>query len=77
MGTSLAERPKTWMVTLYLFFVAVFLYWKPLVAFTPDGRIRPFGTKRKDHTVFPVWWWMFLFAALAYLAVALRVAHAL
>ena len=72
MGT-IHENPKLWMITVYLFLVAGFLLWKPTVAFTPDGRIRPFGTKRKECTVFPVWWWMFIFAVLAYISVALYI----
>jgi hypothetical protein len=77
MGAMIAEKPKTWMVTVYLFMVSIFLYWKPAIAFTPDGRIRPFGTRRKEYTVFPVWWWMFMFAVLSYLVVTYKVNYSL
>lgn len=71
MGTMIAENPKLWMITLYLCMVAGFLVWKPGIAFTPDGRIRPFGTSKKESTVFPVWWWMFIFAVVAYAGVTM------
>jgi drug/metabolite transporter (DMT)-like permease len=58
------------MLSFYLFMVAGFLYVKPSVAFDRNGSIRPFGTKKKDSTVFPVWWWMFIFAVFSYLGVA-------
>jgi hypothetical protein len=70
MEELLRKNPKLWMVSIYLFMVAGFLYVRPNIAFGQGGRIRPFGTKRKDATVFPVWWWMFIFAALSYIAVA-------
>jgi hypothetical protein len=58
-----------WAVTIYLLLVAAFLYVRPAVAFGQDGRIRPFGTGQKDSTVFPLWWWVFVLAAVSYLAV--------
>jgi quinol-cytochrome oxidoreductase complex cytochrome b subunit len=64
------KNPKLWMVSIYLFMVAGFLFIKPSVAFGPNGEIKPFGTKKKGSTIFPVWWWMFVFAALSYIAVA-------
>ena len=64
------KNPKLWMVSLYLFMVAGFLFVKPSVAFGAHGEIKPFGTKKKGSTIFPVWWWMFIFAALSYIAVA-------
>ena len=73
MGETLEQmvrkQSKLWMVALYLFLVAGFLYVKPSVAFGQQGRIRPFGTGKKESTVFPVWWWMFAFAVVSYLAV--------
>ena len=65
----LRKNPKLWMVAIYLFLVAGFLYIKPSVAFGQQGRIRPFGTGKKESTVFPVWWWMFAFAVISYLSV--------
>lgn len=54
------------MVTVYFFLMAAFLYVKPSIAFGREGRIRPFGTQDKEATVFPVWWWVFIFAVVAY-----------
>ena len=58
------------MVAFYLFFVAGFLYVKPAVAFGQQGRVRPFGVGKRECTVFPVWWWMFIFAVMSYALVA-------
>jgi hypothetical protein len=64
------KNPRLWAVALYLFMVAGFLFVKPSVAFGPNGEIKPFGTKKKGTTIFPVWWWMFVFAAMSYISVA-------
>ena len=56
------------MVTIYLFLMAAFLYLKPSIAFGREGRIRPFGTQDKESTVFPLWWWVFIIAAVSYMA---------
>ena len=73
MGETLEQivrkQSKLWMVAIYLFLVAGFLYVKPSVAFGQQGRIRPFGTGKKESTVFPVWWWMFAFAVVSYMSV--------
>lgn len=69
MEATIRKNPKLWMVSFYLFMVAGFLYLKPAIAFGEEGRIRPFGVGKKDATVFPVWWWMFVFAVAAYLGV--------
>ena len=63
---SRASDRRVWMVTLYLFLMAAFLYVKPNVAFGREGRIRPFGTQDKEATVFPLWWWVFILAVVAY-----------
>jgi hypothetical protein len=57
---------RVWMVTIYLFLMAAFLYVKPNIAFGREGRIRPFGTQDKEATVFPLWWWIFVLAVVAY-----------
>jgi hypothetical protein len=57
---------RVFMVTVYLFMMAAFLYAQPEVAFGREGRIRPFGTQEKDATVFPVWWWVFVIAVASY-----------
>ena len=55
------------MVTVYLFLMAAFLYVQPDIAFGREGRIRPFGTQEKEATVFPLWWWIFVIAVVAYM----------
>jgi hypothetical protein len=57
---------RVFMVTVYLFLMAAFLYAQPEIAFGREGRIRPFGTQEKDATVFPVWWWVFVIAVASY-----------
>lgn len=66
MEATIRKNPKLWMLTVYLFLVAGFLYVRPSVAFGSEGRVRPFGVKDKESTVFPVWWWMFIFAVVSY-----------
>jgi hypothetical protein len=66
MEATIRKNPKLWMLTTYLFLVAGFLYLRPSVAFGREGRVRPFGVKDKESTVFPVWWWMFIFAVASY-----------
>lgn len=63
---SRATDRRVWMVTIYLFLMSAFLYVKPSIAFGREGRIRPFGTQDKEATVFPLWWWIFIFAAVSY-----------
>jgi hypothetical protein len=69
MEAIIRKNPKLWMVAVYLFMVSGFLYVRPSVAFGQHGRIRPFGTGKKESTVFPVWWWMFGFAVASYLSI--------
>ena len=57
---------RMWMVTIYLFLMATFLYLKPSVAFGREGRIRPFGATDREATVFPLWWWVFVISVVAY-----------
>jgi len=63
------ENPKLWMVTLYLFLVSGLLLWQPSLAFDEEGRIRPFGTRKKSATVFPLWLWVIGLAVVSYLVV--------
>ena len=56
------------MVTIYLFLMAGFLYLKPNIVFGREGRIRPFGVKSREATVFPLWWWVFMIAVVSYAA---------
>ena len=69
MEATIRKAPKMWMVAIYLFLVAGFLYLKPAVAFGENGRIRPFGVGKRESTVFPVWFWMFVFAVVSYFSV--------
>jgi hypothetical protein len=69
MEAIVRKHPKLWMVTIYLILVSVFVHVQPPVAFGKDGQIRPFGTGKKDATVFPLWWWVFVLAVVSYLAV--------
>ena len=69
MEATIRKSPKLWMLVIYLFLVAGFLYIKPSIAFGSEGRVRPFGSNNKDATVFPVWWWMFAFAVVSYMTV--------
>jgi hypothetical protein len=69
MEATIRKNPKLWIVAFYLFMVAGFLYVRPSIAFGTGGRIRPFGTGKKDSTIFPVWWWMFVFAVASYMGV--------
>lgn len=61
------KNHRMWMVTIYLFLMAAFLYLKPSIAFGREGRIRPFGTQDREATVFPLWWWTFVIAAVSYM----------
>lgn len=69
METEIRNNFKLWIVTVYFFLVAGFLYLKPALAFGEEGRIRPFGTGDREKTVFPLWWWIFILAVVAYMAV--------
>lgn len=69
MEATIRKNPKLWMITIYLFLMAAFVHARPGVAFGREGQIRPFGVGKKDATVFPLWWWVFVLAAVSYLAV--------
>jgi hypothetical protein len=77
MEATIRKNPRLWMVVIYLFLVAGFLYLRPTVAFGREGRIRPFGVSDKESTVFPVWWWMFAFAVVSYMAVVYSLDYSL
>lgn len=66
MSAFFRENHRIWMVTIYLLLISAFLYIRPSVAFGREGRVRPFGTSSKDSTVFPLWWWIFVLAVVAY-----------
>jgi hypothetical protein len=67
MAPLTRKNHRIWMVTIYLFLMAGFLYLKPSIAFGREGRIRPFGTQDKESTVFPLWWWVFVISVVSYL----------
>ena len=50
--------------------ISLFLYVRPSIAFNQDGSIKPFGVKKRGSTIFPVWWWTILFAALSRMGVS-------
>jgi hypothetical protein len=77
MEATIRKNPRLWMVVIYLFLVAGFLYVRPTIAFGREGRIRPFGVSDKESTVFPVWWWMFLFAVVSYMGVVYALDYSL
>lgn len=66
MEQTIRKNPRLWMIVVYLFLVAGFLYLRPAVAFGQEGRVRPFGVSNKEATVFPLWWWMFVMAVASY-----------
>lgn len=66
MEAFFRENHRVWMVTIYLLLVAAFLHLRPSIAFGREGRVRPFGAGNKDTTVFPLWWWIFILAVVAY-----------
>jgi hypothetical protein len=65
--TSLKHYNMVPAVGCYLILVALFFMLRPKVAFTEDGNVRPFGAGMSVSTIFPVWWWMFIFAVASYL----------
>ncbi len=77
MEAIVRKHPKLWMVTIYLILISAFVHVRPGVAFGKDGQIRPFGTGRKDATVFPLWLWVFVLAVLSYLAVVYLLGYSL
>ena len=64
---GIRKNHRMWMVTIYLFLMAGFLYLKPAIAFGREGRIRPFGTQDKEATILPLWWWTFAIAVASYM----------
>jgi hypothetical protein len=58
---------RLFMVTIYLFLMAAFLYAQPDIAFGREGRVRPFGVTEKEATIFPLWWWIFVIAVVSYM----------
>lgn len=66
MKPFIRKNHRIWMVSIYLFLMAAFLYVKPSIAFGREGRIRPFGTQDKEATVFPLWFWIFVISVVSY-----------
>jgi hypothetical protein len=65
------ENHMMWTVSLFLLMFAGFLYIKPALSFTQDGKIKPFGVKKRGSTIFHVGVFTVVFAAIARLAVSL------
>ena len=70
MGATIQQNHLIWSISFFLFMFAAFLYVKPSIAFGPRGSIKPFGVKKRGSTIFPVWWWTILFAALSRIGVS-------
>jgi len=70
MGELFRNNHLLWSITFFLFMFAAFLYMKPSIAFNKNGSIKPFGVKKRGSTIFPVWWWTILFAAMSRLGVS-------
>ena len=77
MEAIVRKNPKLWMIVIYLFIVSAFLYVRPAIAFGREGRVRPFGVRNRECTVFPVWWWMFAFAVISYMSVVVLLDYSL
>jgi hypothetical protein len=65
------ENHMLWTVSLFLLMFAAFLYAKPILSFTQDGKIKPFGVKKRGSTIFHVGVFTVVFAVIARLAVSL------
>jgi hypothetical protein len=63
------DSPVVTAIGIYLILVSIFWSIKPGIAFTPDGSVRPFGSSNGNMTLFPVWYWMMIFAIISYLIV--------
>lgn len=70
MEKLLRENHLIWSITAFMFMFAAFLYMKPSIAFGPRGSIKPFCVKRRECTIFPVWWWTMVFAAVSRIGVS-------
>uniref|UniRef100_A0A6C0B315 Uncharacterized protein n=1 Tax=viral metagenome TaxID=1070528 RepID=A0A6C0B315_9ZZZZ len=70
MGELFRKNHLIWTISAFLLIFAVFLYIKPSIAFNSDGSIKPFGVRKRGSTVFPVWWWTILFAAISRIGVS-------
>lgn len=62
-------------IVIFLFFFALFHWWKPTFAYGPDGEFRPFGVGYRNKTVLPVWTVAIALAILSYLAVLFYLAY--
>lgn len=63
------NSPIITAIGIYLILVSLFWMIKPGIAFNKDGSIRPFGSSNGNSTIFPVWYWMMIFAIVSYLFV--------
>jgi len=70
MENLISKNHLMWSISFFFFMFAAFLYFKPSVAFTASGKEKPFGVKKRGSTVFPVWFWVAIFAATSRIAVS-------
>ena len=64
----MVELPILTAVGIYLILVSVFWWWRPSIAFFPDGNVKPFGGSGDGSTLFPVWWFTNVFSMASYIA---------
>ena len=63
------DSPIVTAIGIYLILVSIFWFVKPGIAFNQDGSLRPFGSSSGNMTIFPVWYFMIIFAIVSYLYV--------
>jgi quinol-cytochrome oxidoreductase complex cytochrome b subunit len=63
------DSPIVTAIGIYLILVSIFWFVKPGIAFNQDGSVRPFGSSNGNMTIFPVWYFMIIFAIVSYLYV--------
>ncbi len=66
---EMLHSPIVTAIGIYLILISIFWMIKPSIAFTKDGSIRPFGSSNGNMTIFPVHWFVMIFAIISYLVV--------
>jgi quinol-cytochrome oxidoreductase complex cytochrome b subunit len=77
MENLIKKNHMMWAVSLFILMFAAFIYFKPSVSFGPNGSIKPFGVKKRGSTIFPVWFWTAIFAAISRISVSVMSGHSL
>jgi len=75
MENLIKKNHMMWSVSLFLLMFAVFIYMRPSISFGPSGNIKPFGVKKRGSTIFPVWFWTAIFAAVSRITVSVLSDH--